>query len=590
MLYPHPNEIMNFTESEKQAQRENARNLLAALQSAQESGARELIIAPGYYRFGDPSAPRFLVDGAENLNIIGGEGVELLQETRGTVVMLRGCKNVTLKGVKIDYTLLSFVQCTIAGFNDAGEPIFTVDDNYKLFFEKYRAKLIGSRILYYDGNDPSLELVSSNTRGFVREIVDLEDGKYQLYYKGQITTMLTPLVDYKVGDKLVLFCRGGDHAVAIEASEKVTLEDVDIYTSGAFGLSEHSCIGGNTYRRLRMIRRPGTDRLVCAPRDGFHSQNVKIGALIDECEFSYAEDDLLNAHCFNGVITEIYSPDEYEVTFPLNAGLDANTDMVFISRGEITPVKAIEVEKITDADKIKSYESLNESIKATIDRSIRTFNAPNIYRVKIDKSLDASLYDEVTSSGYSSAGLVIRNSYFHDAHCMAVIATGPNVTVENCRFERIGGTSVSLVRGGFWSEGPYPTYISVKNNIFKDCATAFEAQYRPGVITIQCDTKGLIHDIDIQDNEFKNIRVGALFAKNASHISFTNNRVDGFLKEKPFDEGVEIAKWNGDAEAFCGIYFDGCDTITLKDNTVSGGGEYSMEDIRITDSCTNVEI
>lgn len=589
MLYPHPKEIMNFTESEKQSQRENAKRLLEELKKAQENGDTELNIARGFYRFGDESAPRFLINGAENLNIIGGDGVELLQETRGTVVMLRGCKNVTLKGVKIDYTELSFVQCTISGFNDVGEPIFTVDDNYKAFFEKYRAKLIGSRILYYDGNDPSLELVSSNTRGFVREIVDLEDGKYQIHYKGQITTMLTPLVNYNIGDKLVMFCRGGDHAVAIEASEGVTLEDVDIYTSGAFGLSEHSCVGGNTYRRLRMIRRPNTDRLVCAPRDGFHSQNVKIGALIEECEFSYAEDDLLNAHCFNGVITNIYSDDEYEVTFPLNAGLDANTDMVFVSRGEITPVKAVKVEKITDADKIKEYEALHESIKAKIDRSIRTFNTPNIYRVKIDKPLNVMLYDEVTSSGYSSAGLIIRNSYFHDAHCMAVIATGPNATVENCRFERIGGTSVSLVRGGFWSEGPYPTHISVKNNYFKDCATAFEAQYRPGVITVQCDTKGLIHDVEIQNNEFINNRVGALFAKNASRISFKNNRVDGFLKEKPFDEGVEIAKWNGDANSFCGIYFDGCDNVKIEGNTVTGGGEYSMEDIRITDSCTNVQ-
>ena len=589
-LYPHPEVMRNFSEADKAAQRDAARALLDTVRAAIKGGDREIKIKSGYYRFGSADAPSFSLYNACDLKITGGEDVELIQETQGSVIRLIGCKGVSLSQIKVDYAEMKFIQFTVCGFNEKGEPTVTVDENYKGYFEKFKEKLVGNRILYYDSRDLSLELVSSNTRGFLKELTDLGDGRFQIIYRDQITTMLTPRIDLKVGDKAVIFSRGGDHAIAIEGCESVALEDIDIYASGAFGISEHSCIGKNTYRRVRMIRRPDTDRLVCTTRDGFHSQNVKYGALIEDCEFSYAEDDLLNVHCFNGVITGIYSDTEYEITFPLNAGLDPDTDMVFINNGSITNVKVTEVERITDEEKIKSYESLNVTIKEAIGRPIRTFNTPNIYKIKLNKSVSAEMYDEVTSAGYSSAGLVVRNCYFHDSHCMAVIVTGPDATVENCRFERNGGTAVSLVRGGLWSEGPYPTKIRIANNTFTESNTAFESQYRPGIVTVQCDIRGLVHDIEIENNVFENNRVGALFAKNVSNLKFTGNRVDGYLNVKPFDESLGIMEFYGDLGSFCGLYFDGCDNVSLKDNYISEKGEFAEEAIRIRDNCTNFVI
>ena len=192
------------------------------------------------------------------------------------------------------------------------------------------------------------------------------------------------------------------------------------------------------------------------------------------------------------------------------------------------------------------------------------------------------------SKGSSSEGLTVRNCYFHDSHCMAAIITGPDAKIENCRFERVAGTPVSLVRGGFWSEGPYPSKIRITNNFFTECNGAFEAQYRPGVITVQCDTKGLIYDVEIANNEFINNRVGALFAKNASDIVFKGNRVDGYLNIKPFDESLGIMASYGDLGSFCGIYIDGCDRVTLQDNYISPKGKYAEEEIRIRDNCSDI--
>ncbi len=203
--YPFPDRIMNFSNSEKDAQREKASALLRSVCEAVNLGKKEIRIEEGYYRFGHPEAPAFVIKGAENIEFIGGENVEFIQETRYSVIRLTNCKNVLLSGIKVDYAELKYVQFTVCGFNQSGEPILTVDDNYKPNFEKYKDLLIGSRILYYDCQDLSRELVSSNTRGFLRDLTDLGDGRYQITYRDQITTMLTPTVDIKPGDKAVIF-------------------------------------------------------------------------------------------------------------------------------------------------------------------------------------------------------------------------------------------------------------------------------------------------------------------------------------------------------------------------------------------------
>ena len=585
----YPSEMMNFTEDHIYEQKQNANKLVASIREAKANGTNKVYVDPGYYRFGSKLSTMLLLDGLQNFEIIGGPGVHFIQDNSDTVIKLNNCKNVTLKGVTVDYANLKFIQATIQRFDQSGNPIVKIDDNYKSIYEKISSKLSGNRIIYFDGDDLTKELVSSNTTGFLKEMVSLGNGEYKVTYSDGNTLNLTPKVGVSAGDKMVIFQRGDPHAVVVAGCENVTLEDIDIYASGSFGIAESDGIGGNTYRRIRMIRRPGTDRLVCTSGDGFHSTNMKKGALIEKCEFSYTEDDLMNIHCFNGVVTKVYSDTEYEITFPLTTYLDANTEITFIKGATTTAVTATKVTKITDSAVINEYKSLDQTILQAIGRTIRTFNLPSVYRIKLNKAVSASMYDEVTSAGYSSAGLTVKDCYFHDAHGNGFLATGPNVTVKNNRFERIAGAAITMMRGGIWSEGPYPTKTTVENNIFKENNNCFEAQYRPGVIIAQCDAKGLIHDIIIRNNEFIGNRVGAFFAKNVSNVTFTGNTVKNYLTTAPFDHAKTIANQNGDGNSYCGLYMDRCDNVTVKNNTFSGKGTYAQEDIRITSRCTNVE-
>ena len=123
----------------------------------------------------------------------------------------------------------------------------------------------------------------------------------------------SPFVDpgiVKEGDTLVLPYRGYRQAVALVDCSGITLENVTVYGSGQMAFTEEGGEGGNAYRRCRVVRRPGTKRLIVCSADIFHSTKVAKGPLIEECEFSWGCDDLINIHGMFSLVSRQTAPDE----------------------------------------------------------------------------------------------------------------------------------------------------------------------------------------------------------------------------------------------------------------------------------------
>jgi|GEM_PF-3291961 len=591
--YPYPEELMNATNDEIRIQRAMAKKLMQDIRYARANGIDTVYVEPGYYRFNDSLA--FALDGAENLTIVGGPGVHFLQEGGQSVIYLRNCKNVTVKGVTCDYTYLSFVQATVKGFDGAGNPIVTIDENYLDTFTRLRSSLTGQRIIYFDGTDLTREKVNTIHRGFLKSFNENDDGTYTVTYNGEnVLATQKPSVNVTVGDKMVVFHRSGPHAVRVSGCESVTLEDVDIYGAPGFGIAEDAedvnsladvNNGNNVFRRVRIIRRPGTDRLVCTSGDGFHSTNMKNGALIEKCEFSYTEDDALNYHTFLGFVTEILSDTEYQVTFPLTTLLDADAELIVFEKGSAT---ITEITRVTDAAVLADAMTTDQKIKEATGEVVRTFNDPYVYVVKLDAPIQGvKLYDWVGSTGYSGSGLVIKDSYFHDTHGRAMTVTGPNTTISNNIVFRVPGIAVDLQRGGNWAEGPYPTGITIENNLFKENGFALEAQIKPGVIVAACNMPNLVYDIFVRNNTFVDNCVGAFCAYRATNIEFTGNTVTGFAKVMPTISGRNYMKGEGIVDGFYGLTISHCDGVVVRDNTYKKG-KYAKDDVFIAQT-TNLE-
>ena len=88
--------------------------------------------------------------------------------------------------------------------------------------------------------------------------------------------------------------RGITHDV--KNSSRVLVEDVSIYAGGNMGFHESLGAGGHIYRRVKIVRKPGSDGLVALNADGFHSSDVGKGPVLEDSEIAFTGDDFVNVH------------------------------------------------------------------------------------------------------------------------------------------------------------------------------------------------------------------------------------------------------------------------------------------------------
>jgi len=582
--YPYPEELMNATNDEIRIQRAMAKKLMQDIRYARANGIDTVYVEPGYYRFNDSLA--FALVGAENLTIVGGPDVHFLQEGSQHVIHLQDCKNVTIKGVTCDFTYLSFVQATVTGIDANKNPIVSIDENYRETYDRLASLLHGNRMIFFDGTDLTREKVNTTATGFLDQMVDNGDGTYTVTYLTENVLTFQPDLGVVAGDKMVFFYRSAPHAIRLGNCESVTLEDVDVYGAPGFGIAEEANtltdahVGHNVFRRVRIIRRPGTDRLVATSADGFHSTNVRNGALLEKCEISYTEDDALNYHTFKGFVTKIISDTEFEITFPLTTLLDVNTDLIFYRKGRAT---IADLTIVTDHAVLEEARKTDEKIKAALGTTVRTFDNPAVYIVKLNETPDRepALYDTVSTIGFSGAGLTIKDCYIHDTHGRGLFITGPDATVDNCTFYRVAGVSIELQREDMWAEGPYPSGITVENCLFLNNGCTINAQAQPGVIVASSNAASMVTDIVVRNNEFVGNHVGAFYAHLVTGVVFSGNTVKDYATEKPTELGMKYATAGGVIDGFYGLIISHCNTVEVKDNSFSGRGQYAIDDLYI---------
>lgn len=87
-------------------------------------------------------------------------------------------------------------------------------------------------------------------------------------------------------------------------SSQVTTHDLSVFAASNKAITEFDGEGGHIYERVKLIRKPGSDRLLAANSDAFHSSGCRAGPRLSECELSYSGDDYFNVHNTLQVVLE----------------------------------------------------------------------------------------------------------------------------------------------------------------------------------------------------------------------------------------------------------------------------------------------
>jgi len=249
-----------------------------------QAGLEEIVLTPGVYESESPNSftPHLSIVGAEDVSIVA-DGVTLLATSLTSAVRVHSANNLSIEGLTIDYDPLPFTQGTVVGVAaDLSYFDVRIHDGYDLL-----PNGTTTRAIIHDATD---RLVKSDTfTRFGSSVTTLGGRVVRISNNHSADALAT-------GD-LVSLTRDvlSPHALTIDRSSEVRVEDVTVHASTSFAFFETGS-SGNEYVNLTVT--PGATpegateaRLLSSNFDTFHSKYAAEGPSIVGANFDSGGDD-----------------------------------------------------------------------------------------------------------------------------------------------------------------------------------------------------------------------------------------------------------------------------------------------------------
>ena len=455
----------HFTDGEKELQRERGKEVTAMVKKAFDSGAGEVRIAPGEYRFGQeryegakviyPLCFENLQRDAEHPFVIEATGATFWFDLSDAqmppghrCVGFQNCRNIVLRGASIDRGTRGCIEGRISQIDRSGNR-----------FEIQPSPGIVVPATYKGGEEQRLLPFKRDGR-FCAPLYDLQPGIRKLRYKD-----ITPSADgrywinmrdpdlmerihdanwaraygeigvLRVGDGLsCLYTTAG--AIALEDSANLTMYGVSVYVAKG-GPSESGGDGAHLWKDCYFGPRPGTSQWKGA--DGYLCRSTRFGSTLDNVAIRHTADDLQN---FHGIWGKVKAVSGNKVTLETNAALRP------------TLANARPGDRLRFIHR-KTGDFLGEAKLAAL----------NDFQLTLDQ--DATPFAEAQAEwlDHECAGWCVQNCRWEDNFQRLLIMSGPGI-VRGCTFTRMGG-SLSL-NTGMGLVGGIPNDITIADNTFTD--------------------------------------------------------------------------------------------------------------------------
>lgn len=267
-------------------------DLRGIINAALAAGEKTVVVPPGRYRVKPENSEHLRLEGLEDVTLVM-DGVEMVCTETTRAITIENCRNLTLRGLTVDYDPLPFTQ---------GRIVEISDDTADLTLE------------ILDGY-PEPKEVSGSMEIFDPETAQLRDRTTHFGATGRMESPMRAIITKRaaseeyaieqVGDIAVIsvtYAPGGrqPHAIMATDSEGLVFEDITLYSGPTFGFFENGC-NGSRYTRCRVDRRaPGNDpvtrgmpRLRSMNADAYHSKNARRGPTYEYCTAFFMGDDAI---------------------------------------------------------------------------------------------------------------------------------------------------------------------------------------------------------------------------------------------------------------------------------------------------------
>lgn len=452
-----------FTDEQKQTQREAGARVMPRVIEAFRSGAGSVRIPAGDYRFGKERWDRdgFICplefadlqrDNAHPFTIDATGATfwfDLPDDQAPTChfcVGFKNCRNIVFKGATIDRATRGHVEGRITQLDFAGNrielqlsPGITVPTT---FSDKLEQRVVPFKA---DGT-------------FCVPLYVLQRGGVHLKYKhisqpaaGRrcwVTIQTAKLLDLirntgvlGVGDGLSCIYTVTS-AIELVRSARLTMDGVRVYAAKAWG-AERGGYGAHLWKNCYFGPRPGTSQWQGG--EGFMFNATRHGTTLDNVTIRHTTDDTAN---FHGYWSPVASIADNRVTF-----------------GKNSEIRRAMPRDLNVGDGVIFFD---RNTGAELGRAKVTAIAGDT--VTLDKPAEPFANALAEWPDHECAGWLIQNCDWRDNYQRLLIQSGPG-TVRNCRFTR-WGSAIELNSVFPYVEGGVPRDIRIEHNIFTDVGIA----------------------------------------------------------------------------------------------------------------------
>jgi hypothetical protein len=493
-----------FTEVERQTQREKAAQVVPMVRKAFDAGAESVTIPPGDYRFGrgswDKDGAVYALDfrgmkreAAKPFRILA-HGVtfwfDLPPDQAPSAHFALGfvnCSHVSLEGATLDRDPRGCMEGRITQLDEAGNRIEIEATKGTLTPTSFNGKREERLVPFNADGTVCAALYVLQLRGPARLAFSgvepgTQPGRYwvQLAEKSELlSTNRDPawIRSYgdagtlQVGDGLCLLHTTTTAIGVIQCTGMKFIAVRNHITKG--GLREFGGGGGHLWKDCYFGPRPGTCHWQGS--DGFLSGCMERGSTLDGCTMLHTTDDVIN---FNGLWGYVESVAGRSITLHHDSRMPAQPGdtLNFFDKQTGAPLGTAVV------------ESANELV-LTLDRDA------------------APLANAVAENPrWQNDGWEIRHCDFRDCYQRFLIQGSNGGTLRDCRFTRIGSGIVLASNVFTRNEGGICRRIRIEDNVFEDMAI------HPDGVTLAAGFQSLNHaastpllsDLTVRGNRFIN--------------------------------------------------------------------------------------
>jgi hypothetical protein len=403
------------------------------------------------------------LNGAKKITFEG-NGAVLLSHPRNNLISLTNCMGVSVKGFTIDYDPLPFTQGTITEVNARdGWFDFRTQKGYRHPVDEYES--LGIKPPGKDWGvvfDPieRHRRWDVNMHFFMKEFVRSPAGAdlVRVFFSDE---SVKDLEKVRPGDRYVMTFKYGNSGANVELSGSGDCQFEDFtFHMAKYGMT-FAVVNSSTqnvFRRVKIAFKPGNDRLIVTPKDGFHCKANRIGPLIEDCFFEGLLDDSINISVCPYWIKKVIAPGVYAMN---------GTPLVGDHLTAYTPSKNEMIEGYV-VKSVKPYPEKPKWMEVTLDREILN---PGVNDTGDDfpggpeKLKFTGMYN-INACG---ANYVVRNCTFREQRRHAILARATDGMIEGNTIDGVGGSGVYMTNeiGSFY-EGPVPRNCIIRNNGFRN--------------------------------------------------------------------------------------------------------------------------